>query len=102
MCKIIETGCHGIVVELTDPELHALTPTRYGGGTITSNLKEKFGPSPCQMSKEEIDCITRYNDMMDALESMILAHAQAGIDITTPAYLEGIETACQACGKATE
>ena len=30
---------------------------------------------------------------VDALEAIILAHFCAGIDITTPAYLEGIETA---------
>jgi len=40
--------------------------------------------------------------MMDALESIILSHACAGIDVTTPAYLEGIETACNTCAKATE
>jgi hypothetical protein len=34
---------------------------------------------------------------MDAVESMILAHACAGVDIETPAYIEGIETAINAC-----
>lgn len=33
---------------------------------------------------------------LDAVESMILAHACAGIDIKTPAYLMGIETAVDA------
>jgi len=33
---------------------------------------------------------------MDALESIILAHEIAGVDIATPAYLEGIEEAVQA------
>ena len=33
---------------------------------------------------------------IDAIESLILAHAVAGIDITTPAYIEGIETAIDA------
>jgi len=32
----------------------------------------------------------------DAIESMILAHACAGIDIESPAYLEGIETTVDA------
>jgi len=33
---------------------------------------------------------------LSGLESLILAHACAGIDITTPAYLEGIEVAINA------
>ena len=38
-----------------------------------------------------------YNAAMDGIESMILAHACAGIDINTPEYIEGIETAVQSC-----
>ena len=113
MSKIIETGCHGIVVNLIDLEPHALTPNRYGGGSITSDLHEeeperKQAHSESELSNvwneflDEKSKIDLYNAMIDALESMILAHAQAGIDITTPAYLEGIETACQACAKETE
>jgi hypothetical protein len=34
---------------------------------------------------------------MDALESIIMAHACAGIDIESPAYIEGIETAVEGC-----
>ena len=36
-----------------------------------------------------------YNAAIDGIESMILAHACAGVDIESPAYLEGIETAVQ-------
>jgi hypothetical protein len=95
--KTVKLPCFGIVVELTDMEPHALTPNRYGGGSISSDLKEKFGPSPCQLSQEECDGIDRYNDMMDALESIILGHACAGIDIESLAYIEGIETAVEGC-----
>lgn len=34
----------------------------------------------------------------DGIFSMILAHAIAGIDIESPAYIEGIETAVEAVG----
>jgi hypothetical protein len=34
---------------------------------------------------------------MDAIESLILAHASAGLDVASPAYVEGIETAVEAC-----
>jgi len=47
-----------------------------GGGCISSNLEE------CEAH--------------DALESIILAHACAGIDIESPAYIEGIETSVDA------
>jgi hypothetical protein len=36
---------------------------------------------------------TEYEAAIDAIESLILAHACAGVDVTTPAYVEGIETA---------
>ena len=38
-----------------------------------------------------------FNCAMDGIESMILAHAVAGIDVDSPAYIEGIETAVDAC-----
>jgi hypothetical protein len=33
-----------------------------------------------------------FNERIDAIESLILAHFCAGIDIDDPSYLEGIET----------
>ena len=33
----------------------------------------------------------------DGIESLVLAHACAGINITSPAYREGIETAVETC-----
>ncbi len=103
MSKTIITGCHGIVVELTGD----------GGGSITSDLHEpeperKYCNTELELQQhtneflDESAKVNSYNSMMDALESIILAHACAGIDIATPAYLEGIETACNACAKATE
>ena len=38
---------------------------------------------------------------VDGIESMILAHAIAGVDIESPAYLEGIETAVEAVSNNT-
>lgn len=38
-----------------------------------------------------------YNAMMHVITSTILAHAAAGIDVETPAYIEGIETAVETC-----
>jgi hypothetical protein len=88
MSNTIKLDCYGIEINLTGD----------GGGSISSNLHG----IPIDSSYHEEELSARYNDMMDALESIILAHACAGIDVTTPAYMEGIETACQACAKATE
>ena len=36
------------------------------------------------------------DDALDAIESLILAHACAGVDVESPAYIEGLETALDA------
>lgn len=43
---------------------------------------------------------TRYNAVLDAVESIILAHACAGIKVDSPQYVEGIETTLEAAGNA--
>lgn len=54
-------------------------------GTIMSNLKK-------DVSLDDTELLAAIN----AIEAMVLAHAIAGIDIETPAYLEGIETTVEA------
>lgn len=68
MNQPIELRCFGITIQ---------------NNGITSDLHEK-GASD------------EYDAAMDAIESIVLAHHCAGIDVTTPAYLEGIETAVEA------
>lgn len=72
--QTIQLPCFDITVTLTGD----------GGGSITSDLHDEIG----DFYEDSV-----YNFGIDALESLILAHAVAGIDITTPAYIEGIETA---------
>jgi hypothetical protein len=50
--------------------------------SITSDMKEGVNTSK-----------TPFNAAVDGLESIILAHFSAGIEVNSPAYLEGIETA---------
>ena len=79
MVRQIALAFFGIVVHLEE-----------GGGMITSELHEE--------PTDEFDTeYVIYNGMMDAIESTILAHASAGVDITQPAYQAGIVTAVQAC-----
>lgn len=54
-------------------------------GTVTSSLHTS------EQDGEE------FNAAMDAIESMVLAHACAGIDVTESRYVEGVRTCIDAC-----
>ncbi len=54
-------------------------------GAISSNLKVEDSPEDME-----------YNAAIDGLESLILAHACAGVDVASKKYVEGIETALDA------
>ena len=79
--KTIELPCFDIVIKLHD-----------GGGTITSSLIADQSPS-------EDD---RLHVPFNAIESMILGHACAGVAIDSPAYIEGIKTAVDAVLNAAD
>lgn len=72
----IKIGEHEIIVDVSGKF-----------GRISSNLKDGCDESDC------LDCAA-----IDGLESLILAHACAGIDVTSAKYVEGIETALEAIG----
>jgi len=80
--KIIRLPCFGIAVHLNRQH----TAKAPGAGTITSKLK---GP-------EKTAAEWLRNAATAGLESLILAHACAGVDVKSPAYLEGIEMAVEA------
>ena len=80
--RIIRLPCYGITIRL----VRANTATEPGSGSITSDLK-----GPAHIAAERW-----YNAAVDGLESLILAHACAGIDVASPAYVEGVETAVEA------
>lgn len=70
--KTYNLGCFGIKIELSGE-----------GGNITSNLKE-------DVASEDVEI---WNACVDAIESMVLDHACAGVEVCNPRYIEGIETA---------
>lgn len=80
MSKTIETNVFGITVFLDDPGTDGVA-----AGRIVSELRDGSD-----------DPNVRYIAAVDALESLILAHACAGVDIVSPAYLEGVEAAVEA------
>lgn len=77
----IELPCYGMVIELEEPDPEC--PGTYLGGAVTSDLGIE-------------DDGTQYSAAMDTIESLVLAHAMAGVDVTTAPYIEGIETAVEA------
>ena len=101
--KTIQLEEFGIEIELTGD----------GAGSVSSTLHEEcpFCREPqcydnCDESlsadmdlvesEEDIENRKLFNASIDALESLVLAHAVAGIDVTSPEYQEGIRTAIQA------
>lgn len=69
----IALPCFGIAIELTG-----------NAGKITSDLKD---------GSDDAELVAA----MDAIELLILAHACAGVDVASPAYVQGIETAVETC-----
>lgn len=76
--KVIKLPCFGI-------EIQAAHRGSDAAGSITSEL-----------SDPGLSANAPYNVAVSAVESMVLAHAIAGVDVKSPAYLEGIETAVEA------
>ena len=79
---ILKLPVGGIVITLTS-KTDTVDGTPHLGGSIQSDLKED-------------GCDLRCQGAYDAIESLVLAHAIAGVDVVSPAYLEGIEEAIQA------
>jgi len=91
--KTIEVPVGGIIIGLGPPDPG--TPGSFlGGNIIAGTLKEDYESGDVALDRA-------FDDMMDALESILLAHACAGIDVTSPVYLEGLETAIDACANQT-
>ncbi|MCL2641253.1 MAG: hypothetical protein FWD53_10440 [Phycisphaerales bacterium] len=81
MPKIIRLPIYRITITLGDPD--PKRPDTFLGGNIDGGeLTNDLDPAE-----------TDYNAAIDGILSTILAHASAGIDVTTPAYVEGVETA---------
>jgi len=79
----IKLPCFGIVVKVEDDN----------SGSICSDLTIDDGELDWDVDEVEHGNRRYYNAAVDGIESTILAHARAGIDISSPAYIEGVETA---------
>ena len=88
---LIELPCYGIRINIED-----------GGGSITDDLHESIQYDerhPDYAGLEEITSKENFNNLIDGVTSLILAHASAGVNVESPAYIEGIESAVDACSQ---
>ena len=83
MTKEIKLPIGGIVVTIDYDE---------EGRPISGNIIDTELKTENQDEEDEL-----YNAAMDAITSMVLAHAMAEVDITSKGYIEGLETAINAC-----
>jgi len=79
--RTIRLQCYGITITLGREN----GEDKPGSGAITSDLRAAGTASNRQ-----------FNAAIDGLESLILAHACAGVDVESLAYVEGVETAVEA------
>jgi hypothetical protein len=78
----IKLPCHGIVITLGPPDPDK--PGAFLGAALTSDLTP-IGGEPGV-----------WRGAMHAVESLVMAHAAAGVDVQSTAYVEGLETAVEA------
>ena len=76
---------------------------RVGSDTITLQLDGRGGgtsSSTLHITEADEDFVadyqTSYNSAIDGLESLVLAHACAGVDVEDPRYVAGIAAALEA------
>jgi hypothetical protein len=76
---------------------------RAGSDTITLQLDGRGGgtsSSTLHITEADEDFVadyqTSYNSAIDGLESLVLAHACAGVDVEDPRYVAGIAAALEA------
>jgi len=108
--KQIKLPIHNILVEFDteNPEVGSiLSPVELFEVCPKCNQREcvyscdesqGVGPGDSTETEASVSSRLQTNGAVDAILSIILAHACAGIDIESPAYLEGIETAFDAVG----
>jgi hypothetical protein len=82
----IQLPCYGIILTLVREN----GVEKPGSGSIVSDLRAA-----------EATANRQYNAAIDGIEALILAHACAGVDVESPAYIEGIETTVDAIANAT-
>lgn len=66
------------------------------GSRIKVVVKNGSGRITSMGLKDNDNRSSEYNTAIDGIESLILAHACAGVDVSAPPYVKGIEVAVEA------
>ncbi|MBC8523013.1 hypothetical protein H8D29_03700 [PVC group bacterium] len=90
--RTIKIPCYGFVIELSDDEK---------SGSVKSDLSISKSDEPftqCPMDFVPQESLDEYNFYINGIESLVLAHAIAGLDVESLIYAQGIMTAVEAIG----
>lgn len=68
-----------------------------GGASISSSL-HYCETSEIEENFDDAEDYNKYEAMCDAIESLVLGHFCAGVDVNSKAYVEGLKTALDAIG----
>jgi len=95
--KVIKLPCYDIVIK----DFENISTIEHSSNLVEvcPHCNESHCCYSCDESQEngfEVAERLQYNGVLDGITALILAHHQAGIDVTTPEYIEGIETAIEA------
>ncbi|QOX80809.1 hypothetical protein FY034_17450 (plasmid) [Trichlorobacter lovleyi] len=69
----------------------SVTACHDGGGGVSSNLHDESDEWAGDEDEERSHY--EFEGAVDMLESLVLAHALAGVDVSSPAYVDGLKTA---------
>lgn len=69
-----------------------------GSGRIIKGLPREEADKTPNIVDCNIDDCREYNAAMDGIESLVLALACAGVNITSLAFVSSLDTALEACG----
>ena len=99
MKKIIksEIPCPWIITVYVN-DSHRLDAPHMHDGSITSTGLHQEPTRDEQVKPQADEEHAEYNAAINGLESLILAHACAGVDIEARPYIAGIESALEAIG----
>lgn len=87
-----------IVLDLGECGTFIVELTSVGGGACSSDQHYTWGSKETKEVFGNVKAWSSYEGQIDALESLVLAHAIAGVDISSAAYKEGLKTTLQALG----
>ncbi|GIC77090.1 hypothetical protein [Moritella sp. F3] len=88
-------------MKTTELDIYGIVITDLGGenGSTGAAISSDMKDTTCVEGDDDYEDTVAFNIAVDGVESLILAHYCAGIDVTAPAYKEGVDASYQALGQ---